>query len=145
MWDDPARTFLIQEPNKGIYDHFAPEDIKYVDGQGNGLHDDDFTTLTDEQKKALLTDRVYLRSQYAGEEGYAPPLPLRNNRNEVEIMAACDLYSTLKKSVGQCNPNKQTRNGLLEYEIEKLIAEFYAGEDLGLKDFSEFNLEARIV
>ena len=101
--------------------------------------------MTDEEKKAQITDRVYVRSQYAGEVGYTPPAPLRNNRNEVEIMAACDLYSILKTNSGQCNPNKQVRNGLLEYEIQKLITRYYSGEAMGLKDFSEFKLEARIV
>ena len=145
MWDDPARTFVIQQPNKGIYDHFAPEDIKFVAAQPDGKNDDDYTTLTSEQQKAQLSDRVYVRSQYTGEVGYVPPLALRNNRNEVEIMAACDLYSTVKADFGQCNPNRQTRKGLLEYEIQKLIDRCYVGQSLGLKDFLEFKLEARIV
>ena len=145
MWDDPARTFVLQELNKGIYDHFAPEDIKFVAKDPDGLNDDDYTTLTDEEKAALLSDRVYLRSQYTGEVGYAPPAALRLNRNEVEIMAACDLYSTLRTTFGQCNPNKQVRNGLLEHEIQKLISKYYTDEALGVKNISEFNLEARIV
>ena len=145
MWADPARTFVKQELRKGIYDHFAPEDIKYVAKDQDGLNDDDYTTLTDEQKEALLSDRVYLRTQYAGEVGYAPPAALRPNRNEVEIMAACDLYSTLRTNFGQCNPNKQVRNGLLENEIQKLISTYYENEGLGAKNLSEFNLEARIV
>lgn len=145
MWDDPNRTFVVQELNKGIYDHFPPEDIKYVSVQGDGANNVDYNSLTEVQKKALLTDRVYLRSQYPGETGYTPPAALRVNRNEVEIMAACDLYSTLKTTFGQSNPAKQTRNGLLEYEIQKLIAAYYTGEGFGIKDFSEFNIEARIV
>ena len=145
MWDDPARTFVIQQINKGIYDHFAPEEIKYVAAQEDGVIDDDYTALPDEQKKAQLSDRVYLRSQYPEEVGYAPPLALRASRNEVEILAACDLYSTLKTDFGQCNPNKQVRRGLLEYEIQKLVECYYAGSGLGLKDFSEFSFEARIV
>jgi len=145
MWDDPTRTFVIQQLNKGIYDHFAPADIKYVAKDPDGLKNDDYNTLTDEQKKAQLTDRVYVRSQYPGEVGYSPPAALRNNRNEVEIMAACDLYSSLKTTYGQCNPSKQARRGLLEYEIQKLIALYYTGNGLGLKDFSEFKFEARIV
>ena len=145
MWADPARTFVKQELGKGIYDHFAPEDIKFVAKDQDGLNDDDYTTLTDEQKAALLSDRVYLRSQYDGEVGYAPPAALRPNRNEVEIMAACDLYSTLRTNFGQCNPNKQVRNGLLENEIQKLISTYYENEGLGAKNLSEFNLEVRIV
>ena len=145
MWDDPARTFVIQQLNKGIYDHFAPEDIKYVAAHQDGLNNDDYNTLTEEQKKAQLTDRVYVRTQYSGEIGYVPPVALRNNRNEVEIMAACDLYSTLKTKFGRMHPNDQVRNGLLEYEIQKLVAKYYTSESLGLKDFSEFNFEARIV
>jgi hypothetical protein len=145
MWDDPTRTFVRQELNKGIYDHFAPTDIKFVAKDPDGLKNDDYNTLTDEQKKAQLTDRVYVRSQYPGEVGYSPPASLRNNRNEVEIMAACDLYSSLKTTSGQCNPNKQVRRGLLEYEIQKLVAKYYTGEALGLKDFSEFKFEARIM
>jgi hypothetical protein len=144
QWDDPARTFVIQQINKGIYDHFAPADIKYV-AVGGGANDDDYTTLTAEQQKALLSDRVYLRTQYPGEVGYNPPAALRNNRNEVEIMASCDLYSTLKTNFGRMHPNDQVRRGLLEYEIQKLITGYYTGEVLGLKDFSEFKLEARII
>ena len=143
-WDDPARTFVVQQLNKGIYDHFAPEDIKYV-AVGGGANDDDYTSLTESQQKALLSDRVYLRTKYAGEVGYNPPLSLRNNRNEVEIMASCDLYSTLKANFGRVHPNDQIRNGLLENEIQKLIAKYYSTEGLGLKDFSEFKMEARIV
>jgi hypothetical protein len=145
MWDDPARTFVLQEPNKGIYDHFAPEDIKYVDAQGDGKNDDDYTKLTSEEQAALLSDRVCLRSQYAGEVGYTPPVALRLNRNEIEIMAACDLYSALKTKHGRMHPNDQTRNGLLEYEIQKLIERHYTNEALGPKALSEFKLEARIV
>jgi hypothetical protein len=145
MWDDPARTFVRQELNKGICDHFDPADIKYVAKDPDGLKNDDYNTLTDEQKKAQLTDRVYVRSQYPGEVGYSPPAALRNNRNEVEIMAACDLYSTLKTNFGRCHPNDQVRNGRLEYEIQKLVQKYYTTEALGLKDFSEFNFEARIV
>ena len=145
MWDDPTRTFVIQEPNEGIYDHFVPEEIKYVAAQPDGKNDDDYTKLSDEEKQALMSDRVYLRSQYPGEVGYAPPLALRNNRNEVEIMAACDLYSTMKTKFGRQHPNDQARNGLLECEIQKLVARYYASEGLGAKDLSEFNLEARIM
>jgi len=100
--------------------------------------------MTPEQKKAVISDRVYLRSMYPGEVGYNPPSALRANRNEVEIMASCDLYSTLKTNFGQCNPCKQTRNGLLEYEIQKLITRHYTASGLGLKDFSAFTFEARI-
>jgi hypothetical protein len=60
-------------------------------------------------------------------------------------MAACDLYSSIKTTSGQCNPSKQVRRGLLEYEIQKLVAKYYTGEALGLKDFSEFKFEARIM
>ena len=59
-------------------------------------------------------------------------------------MAACDLYSTLRAKFGQCNPSKQARNGLLEYEIQKLIDCHYTNSGLGPKDFSAFNLETRI-
>jgi hypothetical protein len=145
MWDDPTRTFVKQELNKGIYDHFPTEDIKYVDAQGDGQNNDDYTALTSEQQKALVADRVYLRAQYPGEIGYAPPAALRNNRHEVEIMAACNLYSALKTNFGRMHPNDQVRNGLLEYEIQKLVDRYYAGEGLGAKDLSEFNLEARIM
>ncbi len=121
------------------------EPIKYVSNPPGGASDDDYYTLTADQKKALVSDRVYLRTQYTGEVGYNPPAALRGNRNEVEIMAACDLYSALKTVSKECNPSKQVRNGLLEYEIQKLIAKYYTGEALGLKDFSEFKLEARIM
>jgi hypothetical protein len=145
QWDDPTRTFVVQQLNKGIYDHFVPADIKYVDKDGDGLKNDDYTTLTAEQQKAQLSDRVYVRSTYTGEVGYVPPAALRANRNEIEIMAACDLYSTLKTNFGQCNPSKQVRNGRLEQEIEKLLQLYHTSEGLGIKDFSEFKLEARII
>jgi hypothetical protein len=138
MFENPALTSVRQETNKGIYDHLDPASIKYVGGV-------DYDAMAPEQKKAAVSDRVYLRSQYPGEVGYNPPSALRSNRNEVEIMAACDLYSTLKTNFGQCNSSKQVRNGLLEYEIQKLIARHYTASGLGLKDFSAFNLEARIV
>jgi len=116
-----------------------------VAAQPDGKNDDDYTKLTPEEQKAQLSDRVFVRSQYPGETGYVPGLALRSNRNEVEILAACDMYSTLKTIHGQCNPSKQSRNGLLEYEIQKLIAQCYTGQGLGLKDFLEFKMEARIV
>jgi hypothetical protein len=43
------------------------------------------------------------------------------------------------------HPNDQTRNGLLEYEIQKLIERHHTNEALGPKALSEFKLEARIV
>jgi hypothetical protein len=137
MFENPALTSVRQETNKGIYDHLDPASIKYVGGV-------DYDAMAPEQKKAAVSDRVYLRSMYPGEVGYNPPSALRANRNEVEIMASCDLYSTLKTTFGQCNPSKQTRNGLLEYEIQKLIARHYSASGLGLKDFSTFTFEARI-
>ncbi|HBL23901.1 MAG TPA: hypothetical protein DDZ40_07255 [Deltaproteobacteria bacterium] len=137
MFENPALTTVRQEINKGIYDHLDLASIKYVGGV-------DYDAMTLEQKKAAVSDRVYLRSKYPGEVGYNPSSALRSNRNEVEIMAACDLYSTLKTTFGQCNPSKQIRNGLLEYEIQKLIDRHYTNSGLGLKDFSAFNLEARI-
>jgi hypothetical protein len=233
MWDDPTRTFVKQELNKGIYDHFSvipkpevkvqmemlqatidfnntmigtlnqttisryeyltnksdrttaeltelaalrketviilyigyldaitiaqttldaiPEadrptsSIKYVSAHQDGLNNDDYYTLTAEQQKAIVADRVYVRSQYPGEVGYTAPAALRVNRNEVEIMAACDLYSTLKTNFGQCNPSKQVRNGRLEFEIQKLITKYYADEGMGPKDYSAFKMEARIM
>lgn len=145
LWDDPTRRFVVQRVNTGIYDHFEPDEIKYVDGQGDGIVDDDYTLMSAAEKKAILSDRVYVRSAYPGEVGHSTPLPLRNNRNEIEIMAACDLYSTLKARFGRCNPRDQARNGRLEYEIQKLIAGYYADEGMGLKDFSEFKMEARIL
>ena len=138
MFESPTLSFVRQELNKGVYDCIDPTSIKYVGGL-------DYDAMTPEEKKAKISDRVYLRSMYTGEVGYAPPAALRSNRNEVEIMAACDLYSTLKTNFGRQCPTDQVRNGLLEYEIQKLIAKYYTGEGLGLKDFSEFNLEARIM
>jgi hypothetical protein len=138
MFEDPALSSVRQVENKGIYDHLDPASIKYVGGA-------DYDAMTPKEKKAKVSDRIYLRSAYPGEVGYDPPAALRGNRNEVEIMAACDLYSTLRTNFGQCNPGKQVRNGLLEYEIQKLIAKHYTGLGLGLKDFSAFNLEARIM
>ena len=145
MWDDPARTFVRQELGKGIYDHFLPEGIKFVDAHGNGRHEDAYDTLTQEEKKAQVADRVYVRNQYPGEVGYNPPAALRNNRNEIEIMASCNLYSSLKKNFGQMHPNDQSRNGLLEFEIQKLAEMYHTGEGLGPRILSEFNIEARIV
>jgi hypothetical protein len=250
MFEDPARTFMKQELNKGIYDHFTPvippevqieldalqaivtdmtaqikkidaekiarwdvlnlklpvtnptllaeleelekdpaiisyrsfkdlknttqasidailhplEIIKYVaahiEGQpDDGIKNDDYYTLTAEQKKSLISDRVYVRTKYPGEVDYVPPAALRANRNEVEIMASCDLYSALKTqkadgtqpvageeiSGGTCNPTKQVRRGLLEYEIQKLFALYYSGSGLGVKDFSAVQFEARII
>ena len=138
MYEDPALSFVKQELNKGVYDCLVPESVKYVGGL-------DYDTMTSEQKKAAISNRVYLRTIYPGEVGYSPPAALRSNRNEVEIMAACDLYSTLKTTYGDCSPTRQIRNGLLEYEIQKLITKYYTSEALDLKDFSAFNLEARIV
>lgn len=231
MWDDPTRTFVLQQLNKGIYDHFTTvpsipvqermellasvidfnssmlqtidsgtlnrwvelsakwnpsiaeaeelaaleadiniinykiytadktaalaeldaipiserpsSDIKYV--TLDNVNYVDYNTLTDLQKKSLVSDRVYVRTQYDGEVGYSTPMSLRLNRNEVEIMASCDMYSSLETNFGQCNPSKQTRMGRLEYEIEKLISLYYSGEGFGKKDISEFILEARIV
>ncbi len=137
MFENPTMTSVRQEMNKGIYDHLDPASIKYVGGV-------DYDAMTPEQRKAAISDRVYLRSQYPGEAGYNPPSALRSNRNEVEIMAACDLYSTLRAKFGQCNPSKQTRNGLLEYEIQKLIDCHCASSGLGPKDISAFKLETRI-
>lgn len=145
MWDDPTRMFVLQEINKGIYDHFPQEDVKYVSSPPGGENNDDYNTLTLEQKQELLSERVFLRSSYSDEEGYDPPQALRNNRNEIEIMAACDTYSSLKANFGQCNPTKQVRSGDLEFEIEKLLAKYHSDEGVGIRDFSEFNFEARIV
>ena len=145
MWDDPSRTFVKQIPNTGIFDHFDPKMIKFVDGDGDGKNDDDYYALEEEKQAALLSDRVYVRSEYPGEVGYTPPLSFRNNRNEFEIMAACDLYSSLKTKFGRMHPNDQARNGLLEYEIEKLATLYHSGEGLGPKEFARFNIEVRIV
>lgn len=136
--DESELSFVKQELNKGIYDHLDPASIKYV----NGI---DYDTMTPEEKKAVISDRVYLRSEYPGEVGHNPPAALRANRNEVEIMASCDLYSTLQTNFGRKHPADQVRNGLLEYEIQKLIAKYYTDESFGLKDFSEFKMEARII
>lgn len=232
LWDDPTRRFVVQQLNKGIYDHFTtipssdvekqikdleqaidynnamilsldavkiarwevlknlpyrtpaetseytllsadatitaykqyaaavesaqaqldalPEDlcptndIKYVALNG-GENDDIYEELTPAEQKSILAERVYVRSIYPGEENYAPQLPLRSNRNEVEIMAAADLYSSLKNQHGQCNPSKQVRDGLLEYEIQKMITKYYADEGFDSKDMSVFTLEMRIV
>ena len=138
MFEDPTLVFVKQEQNKGIYDHLDPATISFVGGI-------DYDTLDDEQKKNLISDRVYLRTRYPDEVGYNPPVALRANRNEVEIMAACDLYSTLRTNFGRMHPNDQVRNGLLEYGIQKLITKYYADEGFGPKDYSEFQLEARIV
>ena len=138
MFENPELTFVRQEINKGVYDNIDPASIKYVGGV-------DYDVMTAEQKKTLISDRVYLRTQYPGEVGYTPPVTLRANRNEVEIMASCGLYSTLKTKFERQHPNDQVRNGLLESEIQKLIVRCYTGSGLGLKDFSEINLEARIV
>jgi hypothetical protein len=138
MFQNPTLSFVKQELNKGVYDCIDPETIKYVGGL-------DYDAMTPEEKRAKVSDRIYLRSAYPGEVGYAPPAALRSSRNEVEIMAACDLYSTLKTAFGECSPTRQVRRGLLEYEIQKLITAYYTGESLGLKDFSEFKLEARIM
>lgn len=120
----------------------VPSDsIAFVDVPGIGWAR--YDTLTDLQKKSILSNRVYLRTRYAGEQSYVSPAPLRNNRNEVEIMAASDMYSDLQDRYGQMNPVKQTRSAILEAEIEKLITQYYSGRDA--KELSEFQFEARIV
>jgi len=144
MYENPELVFVKQELNKGIYDHMDPEQIKWVHGDEPGQMVD-YTLLEPKQKAALIEDRVYLRSTYDGDTDYEPPAALRANRNEVEIMAACDLYSTLKTNFGRMSPNDQIRNGRLEHEIQKLIARYYADEGYGPKEFSAFDLEARIV
>ena len=145
LWDDPSRTFLRQELYKGAFDCFPSEDIKFVAKDPDNKVDDDYTLLSEEDKQNILSDKVYVRTKYKDEVNYQAPLPLRNNRNEIEIMASCDLYSTLQTNFGSYHPNNQVRNGDLEYEIEKLIRFYYISENIMPKGFSEFKLETRII
>lgn len=134
---DEAQKELAAIPD----DDKPTDDIAFVEVPGTGWAR--YDTLTAAQKKEFITDRVYVRTKYEGEQNYVAPASLRNNRNEVEIMAACDTYSSLYERCGQMNPAKQTRNALLEAEIEKLITRYYEGRDA--KDMSVFTLEMRIV
>ena len=94
---------------------------------------------------SLLDDRVYLRSEYEGEEGYVPPSALNVNRNEVEIMAACDTVSSLKAAHGRAHPVDQERDGRFEKAIAELIDFYYTSEGISPKELSEFYMEARAV
>lgn len=147
LWQDPELSFVKQTYLKGPYDSMDPAEIKWVtvlDESGTPTPRD-YTTMEDEEKAALLDDRTYVRCEYEGEEGYVPVGPLNTNRNEIEVMAACDTVSSLMAAHGRAHPVDMERDGRFEKAIAELIEFYYVSEGYDKKNLSDFNIEARIV
>lgn len=103
---DPYDTVLYEEDGKDPVAYAKMSDGSYK-------HYDD---LTDEEINHLVSDRVFI---YSGSESTSESL--RSSRNEVEIMAAADLYSDLFADFDRRNPVDQERSPELEAAIATLI------------------------
>lgn len=147
LWEDPELTFAKQTYLKGPFDSMDPAEIKWVNvlDEGGNPVSRDYYEMEPEERIVLLDDRTYIRAEYEGEEGYEPGSALNNNRNEVEIMAACDTVSSLQAAHGRAHPVDMERDGRFEKSIAELIEFYYTSEGADAKDLSDFNIEARIV
>lgn len=96
-----------------------------------------FDLLTPEDLETLISDRVFLYSNSPDQNK-----SLRQNRNEIEIMASADFYSDLYANFSRRNPVDQERCPELEAELAKLIQ---AVTMLGESKFSPFYLDMEIL
>lgn len=92
----------------------APPETAYAGYVQNGQRH--VSTLTPAEIMALLEPLRFIHTGSAD-----IPSPLRSNRNEIEIMAAADMYGTLQRRTGGKRPQDQERDAGLEHAIADVI------------------------
>ena len=118
MWSNKPDIFVKQtagvEPYATIPSDDGTDQVSYAKmPDGSYKH---FDLLTEEEINTLVSDRIFLYTNAPDEIE-----SLRQNRNEIEIMASVDMYSDLFADFGRENPADQERNPEFEACIAQLI------------------------
>lgn len=139
LWANESDIFVKQtvaiEPYLTIPSSLGDDPVSYAKMEDSTYKH--FDELTDEELNSLVSDRIFL---YTDSEDQTESL--RISRNEIEIMAAVDMYSDLYADFGRENPADQVRSPEFEAEIANLIQSVMKDTD---EKYAPFYLDMEIL